>query len=69
VVTPAHKFDLRLVTQKKHLINGERYLLKKKLRDAVIGYLALDRIYTFSSDIRGRVKGLSPRREVQDSLE
>jgi hypothetical protein len=56
--------------KKKHLINGEKCLLKKKLRDAVKENHAMDRINTFSSDTRGGCQGpLYPRREVQYSLE
>ena len=51
VVTDVHTFDLQLVT--KETPNKWREVFVNKLRDAVIRYHALDRNYTFCSDIRG----------------
>jgi hypothetical protein len=53
VVTAVHKFDLQLATKETPNKWREAFV-KKKLRDAVIRYHALDRIYTFSFDIRGK---------------
>jgi len=51
VVSGVYKFDFRLVIT-KHKRNYEQYLLKKKLRHAVVGTRVADRIHKLSPNQR-----------------